>query len=353
MARIVLIVDDDAEMLASLKEGLDRYRETFAVVTAESGEKAVDLLGRQPVSILITDLKMPGMDGFELLSHVMEGYPDIPVIIMTGYSTPEMKRMAQRGGAVGYISKPFLVEKLARKIIVTLRQESDGGTLHGVSSGIFLQLIEMEARTCTIRLRNPDKQKNGVLFFKEGELFDARYGNLQGVNAAYEIFSWDDVSITIQNGCARKEKKIREDLQAVLLEAMRRKDEGADESEPDAAVDEPAPVQKAPASEDPDRAAHIRSQILSAFGDRAGLEDVYPDEKWNSSVARLDAVTRALGCGRVKLALIDKGRSVFQILLASDPAIVVEVGPKCPRDKLITLLDRSVDEAPFRMGNDG
>ena len=144
MIRNVLFVDDDQEMLQALREGLEKYRETFRAVLASDGVDAVNKLKQNSISLVVTDLKMPNMDGFSLLSHVMEQYPDIPVIIITGYSTSEMRRLAQEGGAVGYISKPFLIEDLAKQIMKTLRKESDGGTLHGVSSGMFLQLMEME-----------------------------------------------------------------------------------------------------------------------------------------------------------------------------------------------------------------
>jgi CheY-like chemotaxis protein len=345
MPKIVLLVDDDADMIESLKQGLERYQDTFSVVTAESGESALKVLHDKPVSLLITDLKMPGMDGFELLGHVMEYYPDVPVMIMTGYSTPEMKQMATKGGAVGYIAKPFLVENLAREIIVTLRRESDGGTLHGVSSGIFLQLIEMEERTCTIRLTGKGKGKKGALFFKEGELLDARLGNLQGVEAAYEIFSWEEVSLSIQNGCPRNARRIKKDLQAVLLEAMRRKDDDGRAAEVEAPDPETALIDTEPATsrEDMGDTERIRNRIESALGDRAQLRDVYADETWNSSFARIDSMARALGAGGIKLAVLDKGKPFLQILLSTDPTIVVEVGSRCPKDKLMSLLDRPAD----------
>ena len=221
MIRNVLFVDDDQEMLQALKEGLEKFKDTFSVVLAEDGTTAVDKLKQNTISLVVTDLKMPNMDGFSLLAHIMEKYPDIPVIIITGYSTSEMKRLAQEGGAVGYISKPFLIEDLAKHIMKTLRKESDGGTLHGVSSGMFLQLMEMEERTCTIRLVDKATQKGGVLFFRDGELLDARIEDLQGLEAAYIIFSWDEVTLSIQNECPQKENKINSDLQPIIIEAMR------------------------------------------------------------------------------------------------------------------------------------
>ena len=144
MIKKVLIVDDDGEMLNALQEGFARYEDTFAILTAQNGERAIDELKNNSISLVVTDLKMPGIDGLGVLQHVMENCPDIPVIIMTAYSTPDMEKLAREGGAVGYIAKPFMLENLAKKIMATLRQESEGGTLHSVSSGIFLQLIEME-----------------------------------------------------------------------------------------------------------------------------------------------------------------------------------------------------------------
>ena len=206
MIKTVLLVDDDQEMLLALKGGFTRYRDSFGIQLAADGLQAVEKLKQSVISLVVTDLKMPGMDGFELLAHIMEHYPDIPVIIITGYSTPEMERLAREGGAVGYIAKPFLIENLARQIIERLSRESEGGTLHNVSSGMFLQLVEMEQKTCTIRLEDKLTAKKGILFFQNGKLLDARANDLKGENAAYEIFSWDQVNLSIQNGCALKKK---------------------------------------------------------------------------------------------------------------------------------------------------
>jgi len=345
VSKLVLIVDDDPVVLNSLKQGLQRYRETFSAVTADGGKKGLKQLRVKPVSLVVTDLKMPDMDGFDLLGRVMESYPDIPVIIMTGYDTPEMKRLAKQGGAVGYIAKPFLVEELARKIITVLRKESEGGTLHGVSSGIFLQLIEMEERTCTIRLKETRRGQKGALFFKDGELLDARFGNLHGVEAAYEIFSWDEVSISIQNGCPGNNRKIEEDLQAVLLEAMRRKDELSGES-PMSASEEAGTDAEAEPDFSGEEAARwgaepdLRNRIEFELGGRAGLQEIYGDEKWDGYVAAFDELARALGAGKLKVAFVDKEEQHCKVLLPHVPTTVIEVTPRCSRDRLIEILGR-------------
>ncbi|MBW1702225.1 MAG: response regulator [Deltaproteobacteria bacterium] len=221
MTKNILIVDDEKDMLVSLKEGFETYGEIFSVLLAEDGEKAVDKLKENVISLVVTDLRMPRMDGFSLLVHIMTHYPDIPVIIMTAYSRPVMERMAMKIGAVEYIEKPFRMDDLAQKIISTLEKESDGGIFTSVSSGMFTQLIEMEQKTCTVRLVNRSSDQRGVLFFREGELLDARVNNVQGEPAALEILTWDDVVLSIQDKCSQKEKKIEADFQDILIEAMR------------------------------------------------------------------------------------------------------------------------------------
>jgi len=225
MMKKVLVVDDDREMLDAIQEGLGRYKDSFSVTTAENGARATERLEEDNFSLVVTDLKMPGMDGFGLLTHIMDKYPDIPVIIITGYGTPEMKRLAREGGAVSYITKPFLIENLARKINMTLSKESEGGSIRGISAGLFLQLIELEERTCTIRFTNRKSHQQGVLWFREGVLLDARLGTQQGIEAAYDILSWEDISLAIHNKCPKNDNNIEKELQAVILEAMRRQDE--------------------------------------------------------------------------------------------------------------------------------
>ena len=340
MIRSVLFVDDDQEMLQALKEGLEKYQETFSVVLAEDGVDAVEKLKRHKISLVVTDLKMPNMDGFSLLAHVMEKYPDIPVIIITGYSTSEMKRLAQEGGAVGYISKPFLIEDLAKQIMRTLRKESDGGTLHGISSGMFLQLMEMEERTCTIRLVDRASKKAGVLFFREGSLLDARVDDLQGLDAAYMIFSWDEVTLSIQNECLQKENKINSDLQPIILEAMRLKDEAEDEEH---VAGEEDTIEEIEIVDTPlTFVEKVKNLLAKEVGERCGLEDIYQDNSMQPVVNAVSELGAVFHIGIFKIGYLDQGAAADTVVLAGNPSTIIKVNPKCPRDKIIQVLNDSL-----------
>ncbi len=334
MIKNVLLVDDDTEMLHALKEGFKKYQESFAVLLAEDGLRALGVLKQNIISLVVTDLKMPNMDGFELLAHIMEHYPDIPVIIITGYSTPEMEQLACEGGAVGYIAKPFLIENLAHKILTTLRKESEGGTLHNISSGMFLQLIEMEQKTCTIRLEEKTGGKKGILFFSDGELLDARVNNMQGESAAHEIFSWDAVNLSIQNGCALTENKIQSELPALILEAMRRKDEEDPEEVPEGVMEQIEPGTESPA----ERLKRLKTRIENEIGRECGLEDLYLDEFWDSRVMQLSKAGEFFQLGKFMLGYIDKGDPNDYILMPGQKTTVITVDPRCPRDKILRVI---------------
>jgi CheY-like chemotaxis protein len=333
----VLIVDDDQEMLISLEEGLSKYDETFSIITAEDGLGAVDQLKNSTISLVVTDLKMPKMDGFSLLSHIMEHYPEIPVIIITGYSTSEMERLAREGGAIGYIAKPFMIDDLAKRIVTTLRKEAEGGTLHSVSSGIFLQLMEMEEKTCTVRLIEKPSGRQGVLFFLDGQLLDARCDGLRGEAAAYEIFSWDDVSLSIQNSCPQRERRIHRDLQAILLDAMRLKDELKRMGKVPTPGKKPSPSD----SEKVQRISpveRVKQFLKKEVGEGFGIEDVYEDNSWESFVKGIRRLGASLNAGEFKVAYIDRGESKDFILLPGESVTVVAVNPRCARDRIMEAL---------------
>jgi len=341
MVKNVLVVDDDRELLLSLSEGLEKYSETFSLLLAGDGQVAVEKLKENTVSLVVTDLKMPNMDGFALLGHIMQQYPEIPVIIITAYSTPRMEKLAREGGAVGYIEKPFMIDNLARKIMTALRKETEGGTLHGVSSGIFLQLIEMEQKTCTIRLVDKASGKQGILFFREGELLDAKSDDLQGEFAAYEIFSWDETEISIQNSCSLNEKRIQRDLQAILLEAMRLKDEASEQEESieeESEEDEVEEVTEIEAQEIPLSENAVRARLEKEIGKNSGVEDIYEDGSWDGLIAQMSRIGNFFGLGKMKVSYIDRGESKDFILLPGKITMVLSVNPRCPKDRIIQIL---------------
>jgi DNA-binding NtrC family response regulator len=106
----VLVVDDEEIVLKSCRRILEG--EGHQVFTALSGKKAFEILASQPIDIVITDIKMPEMDGMELLERMKKEYPDVLVIMITGYSTVQSAVQAMKLGAFDYIPKPFTPDEV-------------------------------------------------------------------------------------------------------------------------------------------------------------------------------------------------------------------------------------------------
>jgi two-component system response regulator AtoC len=118
----ILIVDDEPIMRESLSDWL--RDDGYSILTAESGPKALKVLDTRDWSVLIVDLKMPGMDGIELMREVRKANKEVPIIIMTAYATVDTAVKAMREGAYDYVVKPFDPEEMAliiRKLVAHQR----------------------------------------------------------------------------------------------------------------------------------------------------------------------------------------------------------------------------------------
>ncbi len=218
----VLIVDDDESFLHGLIEGFKAYEDKFSITTAGDGMEAVEALKSEKIDLVLTDLKMPRMDGFALVAHLSSSYSEIPVIVMTAFGTPEMEDNLRDMGTFQYIEKPIDFGVLVEKILKGLAGPSKG-YITGVSLSSFLQLLELDKKSCTLTIHAGSK--TGVMYFRDGDLLDASARDLKGSEAAFAIVSWKNVEIEIDNQCSATEKKIQESLGFILLEGCRRKDE--------------------------------------------------------------------------------------------------------------------------------
>ena len=110
----ILIIDDEAIVRISCKKCL--LPEGYEVDSAENGIEGLRLVESNAYDLILTDLKMPDMDGIEFLAKIKETHPNEKVIMITGYSTTEHAEQAMRSGAYNYIEKPFTPETLVKAV---------------------------------------------------------------------------------------------------------------------------------------------------------------------------------------------------------------------------------------------
>ena len=118
----IMVVDDELIVRESLKGWLDKFG--YGVSTAEDAREALDMLDQEVYDLLFVDIKMPGMDGIELLKRVKEDQPDVIVVMITAHGSIESAIEAMKAGASDYLMKPFdpeELELLIEKLVQTKR----------------------------------------------------------------------------------------------------------------------------------------------------------------------------------------------------------------------------------------
>ena len=113
----VLIVEDEVIVRESLKDWFNDY---YKVVTAETGEEALELIGKQDFDIMLLDVRLPGISGIRVLRQVMELKPYIKPIVITAYPSVELAVEAMKLGAVDYLVKPIVPDDLEKLMRETL-----------------------------------------------------------------------------------------------------------------------------------------------------------------------------------------------------------------------------------------
>jgi len=136
--RTVLFVDDDAKVLTSLKRGL--IEEPYNILFANSGKEALEILKQQEVNVIVTDMRMPEMNGLELLKVVKKDYPHIIRMILSGYTDIDTLLTAINEGEIfRFIPKPW---KSNEELKTVIRQAIEFYELHGERE-MLMQFFEL------------------------------------------------------------------------------------------------------------------------------------------------------------------------------------------------------------------
>ncbi|MCK5551975.1 MAG: response regulator, partial [Deltaproteobacteria bacterium] len=110
----VLIVDDEETLTWSMAKSLSRDRDKYEVEIANNGKEALEVLGKMPIDLVISDIRMPDLNGLDLLVRVKEEYPHTKVIIMTAYGSSDVQKEASKRGSLYYIEKPFEINEIRK-----------------------------------------------------------------------------------------------------------------------------------------------------------------------------------------------------------------------------------------------
>jgi DNA-binding response OmpR family regulator len=110
----ILLVDDEEDFVKTLSERIQMR--ALGTDVALNGEEALKLVDNEVPDVMVLDLKMPGIDGMEVLRRVKKAYPQVQVIILTGHGSEKDEEQARRLGAFDYLQKPVEIDNLVNKI---------------------------------------------------------------------------------------------------------------------------------------------------------------------------------------------------------------------------------------------
>jgi len=185
--KTILFVDDDQYMRAKVASVFELYREEFTLVLAAHGVEAVQVLEERPVDLVITDLWMPVMDGFQLLVHLINRRPEVPVMVLSTRNPWGTKGAAAMPGQVRCVAKPVSAQVLFSEVRAFLAEQASGPRA-GLTLYSLLQLLSRERKTCMLQVAAGER--TGTLCVLSGELVHARTPACEGEAALLEMLGW-------------------------------------------------------------------------------------------------------------------------------------------------------------------
>lgn len=220
----VLIVDDEETLTWSMSKSLSKDRDKYSILIGNTGKEALEILRNNPIDLVITDIRMPDINGLDLLTTIKNSYPDTKVVIMTAYGSSDVQKEANKRGSLYYIEKPFEITDI-RKLILDILWKK-----RGFEGNVFdLQLTDIIQLNCLCRITAALKiskgDQRGVIYFSNGEIVHAECDGQIGKEALYTILSWREGKFDHERGTIPLQQTISQSWEHLLVEGMRKNDE--------------------------------------------------------------------------------------------------------------------------------
>jgi len=232
----ILILDDDADWLTLCRELLEELPTSPEILTANNAKRALALIETEPVRLLICDLKMPRIDGLQMLAIVRRRFPELRTVVLSGLEDEEYRSRAYALGVDLFWLKTEMQRnsKLFLECLESLLGRQSEPGFRGIQSKSLMDIIQMEclSRSSTV-LRITRGPLIAKLWIQDGELIDAEAEGARGEAAFLRIVAWK--SGTFENLPAEpdRERTIQKPVNALLLESAQSLDEATNPVEPD------------------------------------------------------------------------------------------------------------------------
>ncbi len=224
----ILILDDEHDILEIYQEILARLPSQPEIHTSDNGGRALALLDSEPFSLLLADLRMPQMDGFQVLAIVRRKFPSLRVAVVTGAEDEQFRARAYAMGVDLYIEKPKTGKEIINFVdcIESLLERETQGGFRGIQSKTLVDIIQLECLTqSSAILRVSSAAGEGKVWIQKGEIIDAVVGDLMGKEAFQEMLAWKAGNFEILPSELPRPRTIFESYEGLLMESAQALDE--------------------------------------------------------------------------------------------------------------------------------
>jgi CheY-like chemotaxis protein len=224
----VLLLDDDVDLLDMYRQLLTQLPSQPEIYTATSGPRAMAMLEAEPFRLLICDLRMPKMDGLQVLSIVRRKHPELRTVALTSVADEQFRSRAYALGVDLFWYKPATEQEIKmflECLEALLGRESDNG-FRGVQSKSLVDIIQLECisqSSSTLRITNGGH--TGKIWIQDGEVIDAEAGEMVGEPAFQRILSWRAGGFESLPPEPSRERTILKSYNGLLLETAQAIDE--------------------------------------------------------------------------------------------------------------------------------
>lgn len=224
----ILILDDDADWLELCREIFTQLPSKPEIRTVTSSSRALGMLDSEPFRLLICDLKMPRMDGLQVLSVVRRRFPGLRTVVLSGLEDEEFRSRSYALGVDLFWLKSDMQQdsKMFMDCLESLLGRDADGGFRGIQSKGLMDIIQMEglSRSSTV-LRITRGPLVAKLWIQEGELFDAEVEGARGEAAFLRILSWKSGTFENLPPEPGRQRTITKPINALLLESAQTMDE--------------------------------------------------------------------------------------------------------------------------------
>ena len=221
--RKVLIVDDEETITFGLARVLYQDNDLYDVLLARTGEIAQQILTENDIDVMITDVRMPGMSGLDLLCWAASERLTTKVLVMTAYDIPGAQETASRFGCLSMVQKPFDVHRMRKMVRAAMDGDGLSGSLASLSPADVVQMLCLSRKTTALRVHHQSGW--GMVDIEDGNVIHATWNELVGEAAFYKILGATEGMFTTVPLPPDSPHTISRGWQHLLIDGMRVEDE--------------------------------------------------------------------------------------------------------------------------------